>query len=441
MGENSFSQEEFIESIRFAFQDFMETQTEYLRLAQHLRKYSVEIDSQQIRVEEELRRRLDTVQPSAIAKLEDVFAFIGNEKITDVESVAVQAALEELIDQVEPDLLPAYLDSYVQAYASPRGAPMLLSSMLVSLVGALEIFVSNVIKDILRLMPHVLSEKDIKFSFSELSGFSDMKEVSNYVIDKFTTDLIRGEVEAWFDFLNNKFGLKVPSNVSTYPALELFQRRNLIVHNGSKVSQIYINKLKKYKLNVEIGQKLPVTDEYFERSADVLFVIAFELFSNSVFKFCKESDVRNNSEYFIADQIFRLLQHSRLELAKNAVSCIDQSKMVEERAQLFLRVNGWIAHKRSGFFDDCREEVENFNVSARSNEFKLAKLALLDQHADAFSLAQDMLTAGELQPIYWQTWPLLSEVRAFGSVKLAETSESNGIIVNEEGDTMFDLDK
>lgn len=441
MSETGYSDEQFSESLRKGFTDFVEAQTEFLRLARHIRAYSEVIDSKTVRLEEELRRQLDNVDLSVVSSLEDFFSLIDGETTEDDLEVK-QFALEALVEQIGPEQFPAYLISYIEANKPRSGTPMLLSSMLVSLVGALEIFVSGVIKDIYRKLPQSLNDRESSYTFNEISSFGNMDDFKDYVIEKITTDLLYSGAASWFEHLKKKFNLSVPKRVNEFETLELFQRRNVIVHNAGKVSQQYIDKLNQFTLDVSVGQELPVSDEYFERAADELYLVAFELFSSCIYNFCNTREVIVSSEYHFGLLIYRLLQHQRLELAKKAVVAFDDSQMMEERAYLMFKVNGWIAHKFSHTFEDCRSEVENFNVSARSNDFKLAKLALLDRNQEAYSLAMKMIEADELKTNDWHTWPLLKGVRSYASAMTSGNVEIQDASINSsEGDTMFDLDK
>ena len=86
---------------------------------------------------------------------------------------------------------------------------------------------------------------------------------------------------------------------------------------------------------------------------------------------------------------------------------------LSEQNSVTIQINTWLAHKFDGSFDEVRDQVSDFDIMAKSKVFQLAKLALLDDHEKASSLAEAMMRDQELPRSYYLTWPLLAGTREY----------------------------
>jgi hypothetical protein len=86
---------------------------------------------------------------------------------------------------------------------------------------------------------------------------------------------------------------------------------------------------------------------------------------------------------------------------------------VSEYIRYIMRVNGWVARKRSEGIDAIRAELEAWEVSALAPRLKLARLALLNRTEEAHGLARTLLERDEIEQSDWRDWPLLDEVRQY----------------------------
>jgi hypothetical protein len=76
-----------------------------------------------------------------------------------------------------------------------------------------------------------------------------------------------------------------------------------------------------------------------------------------------------------------------------------------------LRVNGWNSKAEIHGLDHVRGDVDDWDVSALANRFKLAKLALLGELELASALADELLERKELERGELAEWPVLRGLR------------------------------
>jgi hypothetical protein len=99
-------------------------------------------------------------------------------------------------------------------------------------------------------------------------------------------------------------------------------------------------------------------------------------------------------------------------LQKLAISrFIVNDKKLTEKQQLMGRVNYWQSVKWQGRYEIIRSEIEAFDVSAKSQEFQLAVLALTDNNDSFFNLLPEVIRHERLRVEDLQAWPLFREMR------------------------------
>jgi len=399
---------------------FANRQSEVLRLASYVRDRSAEIDNAKARAIELIEQRLSEVDEEAFEGFWDVFQTIerddlGDSSLTPEErSEAMQSAVSELAKTLPEGAAASYLDGVVMAQYAPPGASLLLSSLLVTLVGEVELFINYLARALIERRPDAIDAGGQKFSWTDVTQHGSIDDFRDHVVDKTIQEVLRGSLTDWMDFLEKRFDIAAPKQSREFEATELVQRRHVIVHNGGSASSQYLDKLKGFKHDVDPDEPLPVTHEYLTRAADNLYVIAFGLVMAAGLKHCKVDEGTHPVEQFTSNQTFYMLQEGRYELVEKIVDSVQLSRLKSDSSRLVFTVNRWIALKSLGRFAECKRQVERFETSSRSRDHTLAKLALLGEDEKAFELAQKMIRDDELKPEFLLTWPLLKDVRDYG---------------------------
>lgn len=129
-------------------------------------------------------------------------------------------------------------------------------------------------------VPDKILPKDAMISLSELKSYSSINEAINARKTKAIEDLMR---ESHFEALKsiyNKFGLTENFSDQIFIDFrEICARRNIIVHNGAKVNQRYIDDclhagLKENWLP-KIGDNVEIDPEYLRRATARIFYVGF----------------------------------------------------------------------------------------------------------------------------------------------------------------------
>lgn len=393
-------------------------QSELLRLARGVDEQSSEVDNATNRAKEFIQERLDDqLDEDGLAKLLDVlqarFLSSKQEGLSDSDRKrALANALEEVLRDLPEGHQGEYLRATARALSVPKSGHFLHNSLLVLLVGELEMFVNEVARACFTRNPEVLKRSEQSLRWGDISTHESIVSVRDSLVDRAIEDVMRGPLVEWMDFFRKTFHIPAIEAATTYSAQEALQRRHCIVHNAGTASNLYTKKLEKFSEHtIHSGENLEVNSEYLRSAADSILEIAYSLAWAAGATLCRDELGRTALFEALGDVIYDLLQRQRLEVVVRITREAPIDKLPEGTG-LIMKVNRWVAHKELGKLESVRKEIEEFNTSTRSRNFQLAKLALLDKHVEALDLAGSMLISGDLSRAHYLTWPLLRGVRA-----------------------------
>lgn len=305
---------------------------------------------------------------------------------------------------------------------TPTHVELLHRSLLTMAVSAFEVFVASVYKSFLMVHYRATDDSEVKrFALSDLMEFGSIEDAITETIFQLSDSFSRQGVRAWAKwFAGRPLNLDVTGMALDWErTVEVFERRNLAVHSSSRVTRQYLSSTPSDLLDgLSEGDRLPVDDAYlsdaFERLETLGVLLAFH-FRLKIFK-KDDADAATN---WVSTQQFQALRNGGyatvIQIGRNTQEC----PSLDLQSSLILKVNRWLAMKRIGDFDQCREEVESWDTSALMDTFELAKSILLEHREDALDLIQKCVSSGHLNAEGLLTWPLLDDFRVDGSLNEA----------------------
>jgi hypothetical protein len=293
-----------------------------------------------------------------------------------------------------------------------------------------------VIRQHLILHSDAAGSKDKALSLDDLKKIGSIEDATRYLIDARIDELMWGGFNDWFAYLNERMKLSL-GYVKEHKSriIEVFQRRNVMVHNNGLVHSSYIsNVAPELRENVDIGTNLPVSPIYLANVID-LIESNFTLIAAELWKQLDPTD--ENRGTLLIEIAFERLQQERWEVAKSLSFFLMQDKKLPERDQLVGTLNYWQSLKWQGRFDDIRSVVETADFSAKDEVYQVARFALLDNDEKFFKLLPDVFSANKLDLDRLTTWPIFKSMLKSklyeGFVKAYSESEKTEVIAQSSG--------
>lgn len=287
---------------------------------------------------------------------------------------------------------------------------LLYRSALIALVSSAEWLVSQIIRLHFELHNDALETKDKTLSLDELKTFRTLEEAVQHVISQRVDGIMRGNLEDWLRFLQQQLKLSAGYLTPCRDQLvEVFQRRNVMIHNNGLVDPLYIAKVAPVlRQNISLGQELPITSEYLQDGID----LAERIFILLAAEFWKQQHPQDSDRGAMLTYIsFERLEQERWRVAEGLSFFLKNDKQLPEVFQLSGLLNYWQSLKWQGRFSEVADEIKRADFSAKEEIYQLARYALLDDVTAFVALLPKVARAGKLNRLQLARWPIFREMR------------------------------
>jgi hypothetical protein len=289
-------------------------------------------------------------------------------------------------------------------------------SFVVALVSQFDSYLGGLMRAFFNLRPELLNASERVLTFKELKEFSSIDEARDFILEKEIETLLRKSHPEQFDWMENKFKIKLRDGLSSWPAfVEVTERRNLFVHCDGVISRQYMDVCSHYGVEgltgLQVGNRLEVDFEYFLRAHQYILEIGLKLGHVLWRKLCPEQ--RRVADDNLSDICFGLLQESQYKLARNLLEFAvnDLKKHSSEVVRRIFIVNYAQAHKWLGNMPGCSATLDNEDWTACDDKFQIALAVLTDDFDRAVGLMKKIGPQGGIQKSSYRSWPVFQEFR------------------------------
>uniref|UniRef100_B8HNJ5 Uncharacterized protein n=1 Tax=Cyanothece sp. (strain PCC 7425 / ATCC 29141) TaxID=395961 RepID=B8HNJ5_CYAP4 len=287
---------------------------------------------------------------------------------------------------------------------------LLYQNALISLVSAAEWFLSQLLHHYFDLYPDAAGVRDRSLTLSDLQAIGSIEDARTYLIELKIEELMRGSFNDWVHFLKNTLKLQIDYlSVEEGRLTEVYQRRNLLIHNGGVVNKIYMNKVpSSVRPGLKLGDSIKISQEYLDEAID-RFERFFLLVALELWKKIAQNDI--DRAQIVTEIALRHLGEERWHIAEGLNLFLVNDKKLPERERLIGKINYWQSLKWANQFEKVRQEIENEDFSAKDEVFTLAKAALLDDERRFLELLPKLLEVGKVTETDLYEWPLFRSMR------------------------------
>lgn len=287
---------------------------------------------------------------------------------------------------------------------------LLFKNGLISLVSSAEWFLSQVLREFFEAFPDACGIKDKTLTLEDLRRLGSIEDAESYLISLRVDEIMWGRLEEWLQYLRNTVKLSMGYLTEDEAKLvEVFQRRNSMVHNNGIVHHSYLAKVKEsLREGIQQGDPIGVTPEYLTSSIDIVEK-CFVLIGSELWKKLDPKDERRAS--VLNEVTMDALFAERYEVAAGASRFLMEDRQLPEKWQLYGRLNYWQTQKWCGKYEEVRTEIEAADFSAKEDLVRLARHVLLDQFNEAMPLLEAVLKGQKLGIKDLEEWPIFKTFR------------------------------
>lgn len=285
---------------------------------------------------------------------------------------------------------------------------ILYKSALMSLVVYLESMFAELFRISFSKYPDsIVSKKTL--SFEEIIKLGSLDEARDYLIEKEIESMMYKSFDDWCKYFKDKHSMKMDYLENDRERLtEIICRRNLFVHNGGVVNNIYISKVNpEQRIGIEKGKKLKVDSEYVNEAIEVVYrigcLIILDIWRKS------SNDISKMSDYILSTG-YNFMREEKWQTSAEIYKLIIFEKRVDFKTKLTAKINYWQSIKWQGEYNQIKKEVDGEDFSAYSSEFQLCLLAIKDDVDNFFKLLPTVCP-NNISFDDFKTWPVFKEIR------------------------------
>jgi hypothetical protein len=287
---------------------------------------------------------------------------------------------------------------------------LLYKNAFIGLLSSVEWFYSQVLHYYYDKHPEAAGIKKKTMTLEDLKTFGTVLDAEKFLIDSKIEEVFRAGFDAWMDILKDEVKLKLPYVKPFFnELLEVYQRRNLLVHNGGMVNSIYISKVaSEISKDIKIGDKLPITSEYLENAICKLHIV-FTLIAAELWK---KLEPNEESRADILNSIaYKNMNQGRWEVAEWLSCFIKDDESLKSRVKTVGQLNFWLSRKKRGNKELVIGEVLKADFTDKSLRYQLAISALTDNKEEFFELLPETLRTKSLEIEELLEFPIFDEMR------------------------------
>ena len=301
-----------------------------------------------------------------------------------------------------------------QAIKAPRKTnyqkELLYKNAFIGLLSSVEWFYSQVLHFYYDKHPEAAGIKKKTMTLEDLKTFGTVQDAEKFLIDSKIEEVFRAGFDTWIDILKDEIKLKLPYVKPFFnELLEVYQRRNLLVHNGGIVNSIYISKVSsEISKDLIIGDKLTITPEYLENAICKLHIV-FTLIAAELWKKLepneeKRADILNSIAY-------RQMNQGRWEVSEWLSCFVKDDENLKSRVKTVGQLNFWLSRKKRGDRDLVIVEVLKADYTDKSLRYQLAVSALTNNKEEFFELLPETLRTKSIEIEELLEFPIFDEMR------------------------------
>lgn len=301
-------------------------------------------------------------------------------------------------------------DAFKFQVKSTEQKNLLYVNSFINLLSSAEWFYSQLLHFFYDQNPNSAGVKKKTLTLEELKSFGNIEDAEKYLIDSKIEGLLRSSFSDWMETLKTELKLSLGYlNDFNDELVEIYQRRNLLVHNGGVINSIYLSKVHNNLVEKsEIGTKLTVDEEYLDNAINkihVLFsLIACELWKKQL----PEDEERSN---FLMELNFGYLKRNEWSIAKLPNVFLKNDAKQPTIPRTYAQLNCWLCDKRLQFDNKLKSELDKVDYSDKTIVIQLALASLKDEEEVFFKLLPKAIDSDELLVSSFFDFPIFEEMR------------------------------
>lgn len=283
--------------------------------------------------------------------------------------------------------------AYLEWHTGRNQPSPLPTAIIPAAIAEFEVLLATLLRIALTLYPQSLRVDERRFSIAEMHAVGgNASQVQLLAIETVVNEYLHETIEEWSVRLERWPGINLNALTSNWSQfVEIFCRRNVIVHNNGRVDSDYLRRLPKALDVPQAGAQLKTDHDYALTTIDSLGLAGMALATLWGPKLRPAGGVNSGMANHVVYCALELARWSDAELLADLfLPLVEDNKQTD-----LLLVNKWLARREeTQSIESVSSFVEAWEPSNDEWRWKLAKPALLLDERAAERVIRDAVSAG-----------------------------------------------
>lgn len=287
---------------------------------------------------------------------------------------------------------------------------LLYKNSLISALSSVEWFFSQLLHFFYDKHPESAGVQKKTMTLLELKSFGSIQDAEKHLIDVKIDEVLRGNFESWINILKSELSLNLGYLNDIMDELtEIYQRRNLFVHNGGIVNSIYMSKVnEKQRDGIMLNDKLTVDKVYLDNAICKLQK-AFILIGAELWKKLSPDDKTRGE--ILGEIVYENLLHSRWDICEGLCYFSLKDAQINPVDKAIAQINYWLCKKETGEYKSIEKEINNTDFSDKKEIFQLGLFALRGETEKILEILPVVLETKQTNIERLEEFPILKGFR------------------------------
>ncbi len=296
---------------------------------------------------------------------------------------------------------------------SPVGGDVIRQGVLVYLVTYFEMLLGDLLRIYFCLFPGKLS-KEKTFRYEDILRLETLGAITQQAISDEVNDILRLGYKDVPNAFSKKTGIDI-SEVKAYSnkLIELFERRNVFVHNSGRIDSRYMKKVPNNylkQINARENLLLSIPNSYLGECIEAVLVVG-TIMSQRIWR--KYSNDCRLADYTLTELIFEKLIEERYSLVNSLADFALGVAFSNKSSRYAVLINNAIAYDNLG--DKIRKErtlSKIGNVHELPISQQVAYYCVNLENDRAMTLLQKAIANGDIDETDLRDWPAFKYIES-----------------------------
>lgn len=296
---------------------------------------------------------------------------------------------------------------------------LLYETSLIAISNIFESLISNLIKIL------VVSDKNSKLqdktlTFKQINQFGGLEEAKDYLIEKIVEDTMRGNQISWLEYIadntsKNFYNELIGKEEDEF--VDFFLKRNLIIHNNSKINKKYFNSCREKFSDQQkaslLERKIVVNEEHLLDKLGLIYVVGIK----SSYYVAKKKYTKQFPEIFEFYQsiAFENLLNEENKVAYDIYNMLWKDKIkFKDSEKMLLCINYMQSLKWTGRTKELENLLSTEDFSLAGHDHKMCLYILKEDYDAAILEFKEVLNEDDGEDDIdiindYMSWPIFKE--------------------------------